>query len=290
MSKLPLRQDRTSLYHRYSKASDLPLMALAFLMIPILVVPEVLNLSQEQMDLLDIVDWLIYGCFAVDFAVKLYLAPSVVEHIKHNWIDVVILALPLLRPIKLLQGARWLRLLRALRVLAFFIETLSKLRGILAGRGLNIVLLITLVVVVATTWLVSVFERDSGGSIRDFGDALWWAAATVTTVGYGDAIPLTPEGRGIAMFLMMIGIVFYSILTANIAAYFVESKEARHGADIEAKLDLILQRLDALETRGNGAAQPPLPNGNEHNAGVITSQAGGTQEIGYIIADQRTPD
>lgn len=49
------------------------------------------------------------------------------------------------------------------------------------------------------------------------------------------------------MFLMILRAVFYSILTANMAAYFVESKEARHRAGIEAKLGLSLQRLDALE-------------------------------------------
>ncbi len=67
------------------------------------------------------------------------------------------------------------------------------------------------------------------------------------------------------MFLMIIGIVFYSILTANIAAYFVEAKEARHGADMDAKLDLILRRLDALEANSEHASQPQTSNISEQN-------------------------
>ena len=140
-----------------------------------------------------------------------------------------------------------LRLLRAARLLVFALEGLRKLRGILTGRGLHVVLLATIAVVVGSAGLVAVFERDSGGSIKDFGDAIWWAMATVTTVGYGDVLPITPEGRGIAVFLMVIGIVFYSILTANVAAYFVGSKEEKTEVDTQAKLDLILKRLDDLE-------------------------------------------
>jgi voltage-gated potassium channel len=231
-------------------------MVLALLMIPLLLAPDVFDLTIAQAELIELIDWFIYACFAADFAVKLYLAPSIPEHLRRNWIDVVVLVLPLLRPLRLLQGARILRLLTAARVMTFLVEGLRKLRGILSGRGLNVVMLVTLGVVISTAWLVSVFERDAGSSIEDFGDALWWAVATVTTVGYGDAIPSTPEGRGLAVFLMIIGIVFYSILTANIAAYFVESKEAKGEADLEAKVDMLLQhqtvllqRLDTLEAR-----------------------------------------
>ena len=249
------REARTNLYHRYSKASELPLMVLALVMIPLLLAPEIFDLPPAQAELIELLDWFIYACFAADFAVKLYLAPSIPEHLRRNWIDVLVLLLPLLRPLRLLQGARVLRLLAAARVMAFIVEALQKLRGILSGRGLNVVLLVTLGVVISTAWLVSIMERDAGSSIEGFGDALWWAVATVTTVGYGDAIPSTPEGRGLAVFLMVIGIVFYSILTANIAAYFVETKEAKSEPGLEAKVDLLLQqqiallqRLDALET------------------------------------------
>jgi voltage-gated potassium channel len=251
------RQARTNLYHRYNKASDLPLLVLALLMIPLILAPELFKLSPEQANLVETLDWFIYACFAADFIVKLYLAPSITDHLKRNWLDVIVLALPLLRPLRILQGARVLRLLMAARVLAFLVEALRKLRGILAGRGLHVVMLVTLGVVVSTAWLVSVMERDSGGSIKEFGDALWWAVATVTTVGYGDAIPVTPEGRGLAVFLMIVGIVFYSILTANIAAYFVEAKGAKSEADLDAKVDLLLQqqalllqRIQSLEQEG----------------------------------------
>lgn len=74
---------------------------------------------------------------------------------------------------------------------------------------------------------------------------MWWAATTVTTVGYGDTVPVTPAGRGIAVALMIAGIAFFSVLTANIAAFFVERIPDEDPGT--AKLDEILQRLDAIE-------------------------------------------
>ena len=80
---------------------------------------------------------------------------------------------------------------------------------------------------------------------RRYPDALWWAAATVTTVGYGDVFPKTPAGRGIAFLLMLIGISVFGVLTARVAALFVEANEDddEHGK----KLDEVLARLDRLE-------------------------------------------
>jgi voltage-gated potassium channel len=258
------RQTRTKLYYKYDKAGQLPLMVLALLMIPLLLAPEVFSLSPDQDALLEMLDWFIYACFAADFLIKIYLAPSAIEHIKRNWLDVVILLLPLLRPLRILQGARMLRLVRAVRVLAFAGEGLAKLRALLAQRKLNIVLLVTLGILVLSAGLVSVVERESGGTIKGFGDALWWAVTTVTTVGYGDAVPTTVEGRGIAVFLMLVGIVFYSILTANLAAYFVEAESDKSDAELQGKLDIIIQRLDALEKQGaannapTGEVEPAL--------------------------------
>src|SRR5207248_863043 len=124
----------TSLYERYSRASDLPLMLLALLMVPVILVPEALPLTAEQATWLDALDWTIYACFAADFAVKLYLAPSAWAHVRRNWLDLVVLLLPLLRPLRLVRSARLLRLLRAARLLVFLAEGARKLRGILTGR------------------------------------------------------------------------------------------------------------------------------------------------------------
>jgi voltage-gated potassium channel len=91
-------------------------------------------------------------------------------------------------------------------------------------------------------------EHDSGGPIQSFGGALWWALATVTSVGYGDVYPVTPAGRTVAFVVMVVGITVFGVLTAGIAAYFVESS-AEEGRGGDERLDLILEKLDSLEER-----------------------------------------
>ena len=67
---------------------------------------------------------------------------------------------------------------------------------------------------------------------------MWWAVTTVTTVGYGDTYPVTPAGRGIATFLLVAGIAFFGLLTANVAAFFVQGEQAvndDHAVTAEAR-------------------------------------------------------
>lgn len=95
--------------------------------------------------------------------------------------------------------------------------------------------------------LVTAFENGADGSITDFDDALWWAIVTITTVGYGDKYPVTPEGRAVAVFLMIIGITLFSMLTAGIAAYFVEGPQENDERGVTTK-DLMVH-LEALQAQ-----------------------------------------
>jgi voltage-gated potassium channel len=70
---------------------------------------------------------------------------------------------------------------------------------------------------------ITISERDLVGSnIKNFGDGLWWAITTVTTVGYGDRYPTTTEGRFLAVLLMFVGISLVGVITASVAAWFVK--------------------------------------------------------------------
>ncbi len=64
-------------------------------------------------------------------------------------------------------------------------------------------------------------QNAPGANITSFGDALWWACSTVTTVGYGDRYPVTTEGRIIAVALMIVGISLLGAITASVATWMV---------------------------------------------------------------------
>lgn len=189
----PERQDA---FDRFSRIVDGPLMALALLMVPLLVVPFVVELSEDTERIFLALDYLIWAAFAVEYLVKLYLAPNRWRFVRANIPDLVIVIVPMLRPLRIMRSARLLRLLRLARLVAFAAEGLSEVRSVLARRGVNYVLLIIAAVVLVGAGLVLEFERDiEGSNITSFPDALWWALTTITTVGYGDRFPVSPAGR-----------------------------------------------------------------------------------------------
>jgi voltage-gated potassium channel len=241
-------RDRGEAFERFSRVVDGPMMILALAMIPLIVVPLIVDLSPGLDRALVAIDYLVWAAFAVEYVIKLCLAPDRWRFVKANIPDLVIVVVPMLRPLRVLRGARLLRLLRLARLVAFAIEGLSEARDVLRRRGLSWVLLIALALNLIAAALVLSFERDIPNSnIHSYPDALWWAVTTITTVGYGDRFPISPAGRGVAVVLMVSGIALFGVITASIAAYFVEQKTEHEKDDLASRMDLILERLDAIE-------------------------------------------
>jgi voltage-gated potassium channel len=257
-------RERSEAFEQFSRAVDGPMMILALVMIPLLIVPLIVDLSPAEDHALVAVDYLIWAAFTVEYAVKLYLAPDRWRFVKANLPDLVIVVVPMLRPLRVLRGAR---LARLARLVAFAVEGLHEVRAVLRRRGLNWVLLIALALNLIAAALVLSFERDVPSSnVHSYPDALWWAVTTITTVGYGDRFPMSPAGRGVAVVLMVSGIALFGIITASIAAYFVEHRSEQD--DLAARLDRILERLDAIESslqadkpeqRSHDSPGPPHP-------------------------------
>lgn len=183
---------REQAFQRFSRTVDGPMMVLALAMIPLIVVPLVVDLSPGQDRAFLAVDYLIWAAFAIEYAVKLYMAPERWRFFRANIPDLVIVVVPMLRPLRLLRSARLLRLLRLVRLVAFAVEGMQEAREILRRRGLSWVLLIVLVLNLVAAALVLALERDMpDGNIESYPDALWWAVTTITTVGYGDRFPMS---------------------------------------------------------------------------------------------------
>jgi voltage-gated potassium channel len=116
-------------------------------------------------------------------------------------------------------------------------------------------ILITVGIVVVGGVIVWVFDRRD---FPDLGGALWYTLQTVTTVGYGDMVPVTGVGRIVGASVMVTGVALIAILTALITSTFVEAaqrrqragREARERDSIEAlqeRLDEVLAKLTAIE-------------------------------------------
>jgi voltage-gated potassium channel len=240
-------RDRGEAFERFSRAVDGPLTVLALLMVPLIVLPLVVDLSPGTESAFLAIDYLIWAVFATEYAIKLYLAPNRRRFVAHHIPDLIIVVVPMLRPLRVLRSVRLLRLLRLVRLAAFAAKGLHEARGILRHRGLNWVLLIVLILNLVAAAAVLEFERGNPqANINSYPDALWWAVTTITTVGYGDRFPMSPAGRGVAVVLMIAGIAMFGVITATIAAYFVEQKAEE---DLAGRLDQIMKRLDTIEER-----------------------------------------
>jgi voltage-gated potassium channel len=111
-------------------------------------------------------------------------------------------------------------------------------------------------------------ERSApGANIVTLGDAAWWTATTVTTVGYGDKYPTTVEGRLIAVSLMVLGLALLGVVTAAIASWFVERISQVQASEDRTQETLLALRAElgelrqALTTRHEDPANNPSTQG-----------------------------
>ena len=204
--------DHQSLVQRIEQTTEIPMLLLAIAYIPLFMMDYLPNVSSEMRTNAEHAENAIIAIFAIELIVRVAAADRRLAYLRTHWLDAVVVLIPFLRPI------RFLRVLRLLPVLVRGTRGLRRFMG--PYRGAYIVI-VGLASVLMSAILMTVMESGQEGSIQDFGDALWWAVATITTVGYGDMTPVTPEGRAIAAFLMVVGIALFGMLTAGLAAYFV---------------------------------------------------------------------
>jgi voltage-gated potassium channel len=129
------------------------------------------------------------------------------------------------------------------RTLGWLLNQPLTARG--AGRAIAVVTVVITVLSGVAIWLV---DRNEFPNVWL---GLWWAVQTVTTVGYGDVTPASVGGRVIAAVVMVSGIGFLTVVTATIAAVFVESSRRRLRGESEGtaqeRLDEIAARLKRIE-------------------------------------------
>jgi voltage-gated potassium channel Kch len=130
-----------------------------------------------------------------------------------------------------------------------FEQTLERrlLKAFETGRVLPYLITTMVVIVFAFATVMRIFDQ---ADFKTYGDALWWAVATVTTVGYGDIVPKTAVGRTVASLLMITGFAFLSLITGTIASVLVARfTRTRSDERVVQALARLEERLERLEQR-----------------------------------------
>lgn len=230
-----------------------PMALLALLVIPVLVMEDRAT-TPELRQIAIIVNWIIWLAFVAEFGLG-WLADRTLAFPRRAWFDLLLIVVtPPFGVPDAMQGIRSLRLLRLLRLLrAFGVAAMGfKLARRHFGRKkFHYVLLVACATVVLGAVAVFALEADENKNIRHLGDALWWALTTVTTVGYGDITPITPEGRLVAVVLMLTGIGVIGVFTATVASLLFEEQQTENpeNAEILARLERIEKALKSLQRR-----------------------------------------
>lgn len=260
---------------RWQKLTEWPLTVVALVFLAAYAVPIAIpDCPSWFADLCENVVWVTWAVFAVDYLVRLVLAERKWSFIKGNLLDLAVVALPLLRP---------LRLVRLLALLSILNRTSTHQ---LRGRVVTYTAGATMLLIVVGALAVTDAERGQpGANIVTLGDGFWWAVTTIATVGYGDRYPVTATGRFIAVALMVCGIALLGVVTATIASWLVQRvsevtqrEEAATRSQVE-KLQDEVKELRSLLTEvlavSSDPADQPLPGGEVETTPLIARSAPG---------------
>ncbi|MEH3140201.1 MAG: ion channel [Mycobacterium kyogaense] len=200
---------------------------------------EVLALpSGAALAAIHVVSLVTWTMFIVDYLVRLSLAEQRWRWFWRHLFDLAIVALPILRHLRLL------RLLTLITVLNRAVG--HAIRGRVAMYTVGGAVLL---IYVSSLAVLQAERHYPHAHITHFGEALWWAMTTITTVGYGDLTPVSPTGRVIAVLLMIGGISLLGSITATLASWIVERVADEDTAAQQvttAHLDTLVQEIAQL--------------------------------------------
>lgn len=203
----------------WDKFTTIPLIILSFVF---LLAYSILILDdQPMMGALDrpivwvlIVIWVF---FIIDFFVRFSLTTDKKGFIPRNILDFLSVFIPFFRPFLLLVYLGRLRFFQG--------KQGSSVRARVVAYAASFAVMYIFVLSLA----VFAAERHApGASITSYGDSIWWSFETISTVGYGDMVPVTVPGRVYAVLLMLGGMIIVGATTATVISYLSERIQQTH--------------------------------------------------------------
>ena len=229
---------------QWEARAEWPLAAVATIFLAVYSVQVLANPQGRADNALEAVLLITWAVFAIDYLARLILAIDRWRWFRRHLIDLAVVSLPFLRPLRLLS------------LLVLFGALQKAVGGAIRGRVVIYAAFSAVLLIYVASLAILDEERGVPGStINSFGDAVWWSITTVTTVGYGDLSPTTPRGKIIAVFLMLGGISLVGMITATLASWIIHqvaredtANQAATAAQIEALRNDMEKRIDSLSS------------------------------------------
>lgn len=240
---------REELREKLDRYLDLPL-ALASVVVVLLVIIQLTGeVSGPWRVRMEVLSWGLWSLFFLEFVAKFALATNKRRYLRVNWLDVLIVLLPFLKFLRLARVLRATRALPIFRLLVFSGRGSESTLELLRRRRFGQLGIISIMVILIGASVGYLLEAGAAGSqIENFGDALWWSATTITTVG-SELYPVTVGGRILAFALMIYAIGVFSYFIGAIASVLVDFDTRKAPPkDDEAGVELTEGELAALRS------------------------------------------
>jgi voltage-gated potassium channel len=232
--------ERAAFLQRWERAVDWPLIAGGVIFLLAYAIP-ILNPDAPSW-LVGVclwVGWITWGLFVVDFIVRVSLTDRRRRYLVRHWYDVLVVALPLLRP------------LRVLRLIPLLIMLNRRAQTRLRGRvAIYVAGGASLLAFCAALAVLDAERSSPDANITNFGGAMWWTVDTMTTVGYGDRYPVTDAGRLVAFGPMLGGVALLGTVSATLASWLIETVQAEKEQveDLQTTVQRLEAKIDQLST------------------------------------------
>ncbi|WP_315216349.1 PfkB family carbohydrate kinase [Actinomyces dentalis] len=286
-------QCRGACLSAWERRSEWPLTAIALAFLAVYAWEVIADLHGAERAGTELAMNAMWAVFIVDYLVRLALAPQRGRWFVRHLFDLAVVALPVLRPLRLVRLIALIGVLHRGAGMALR----GRITAYTAGG-------VTLLVLVSSLAVLDAERGAPGTPIRTYGEAVWWALATITTVGYGDLAPVTAVGRWAAVLLMIGGVALAGVVTATLASWIVSlvaeesaEQEAATRAQVEVlqrQVTALIERVEHLGADRSTRAAAPDP-GSEAGAGVRAgaepdAKAGGGTEAGAGVRAGAEPE
>lgn len=214
------------------KTFDVLLLAAIGLSVAAVMLESVASVRERHGFALRVAEWVFTGLFTLEYGVRLFCVRRPIRYAFSFFGIVDLLAvlpayLSLLLPgsqsLATIRALRLLRVFRVFKLARFLAQADTLVRALLASREKVIVFLgsVTVIVVIlgsAMYWI----EGEEAGFVS-IPESVYWAIVTITTVGYGDIAPVTPLGKAIAAFAMVLGYAIIAVPTGIVTSEIVQA-------------------------------------------------------------------
>ncbi|QOD05845.1 potassium channel family protein [Pseudarthrobacter sp. BIM B-2242] len=241
--KLSIPQDpakKAVALSRYSETSEIPMVVVSLVFLGAYTWQVVADPAGTEHLVTELVMFLTWAVFLADFIITMALTEKRKRWSLMNLVNFAVVVLPVFRTLRLLRVVSLLRVLNRATSLAF------------GQRIMSYVVSSSMLLTYTGALAVLDAERDAdNANILNFGDALWWAFVTITTIGFGDRFPVTAEGRLIAVGLAVAGISLIGLVTVTMGTWVMATLQKIRTEELAEEESDDLQ-LELIKVRARG--------------------------------------